>query len=94
MKKQILTPIKIIESEGNLSYNESNRAWGTIRLKSEIINEFRQLREKRTKFNYRLLFYRDYEDFEKIVKQIIKDKEVIPMLVWFEKEREEGCRDS
>ena len=86
MKKHILAPIKIIESEGNLSYSESNQAWGTIRLKSELINEFRQLKEKRSKFNYRLLFYRDYEDFEKIVKQIIKDKEVIPMLVWLEKE--------
>ena len=49
------------------------------------INEFRQLKEKRSKFNYRLLFYRDYEDFEKIVKQIIKNKEVIPMLIWLEK---------
>ncbi|MDP3027470.1 MAG: hypothetical protein Q8N63_07205 [Nanoarchaeota archaeon] len=84
--KNTLAPIKIIESEGNLSYNESNQAWGTLRLKSELINEFRQLKEKRSKFNYRLLFYRDYEDFEKIVKQIIKDKKVIPMLVWLEKE--------
>ena len=86
MKKQTLTPIKIIESEGNLSYSESNQAWGTIRLKSEIINEFKQLKEKRTKFNYRLMLYRNYEDFEKILKQIIKNKEVIPVLVWFEKE--------
>ena len=86
MKSSTLAPIKIIESRGKLSYNESNRAWGTIRLKSELINEFKQLREKRTKFNYRLILYRDYEDFEKTVKQIIKNKEVIPMLVWFEKE--------
>ncbi len=90
MKKQILAPIKIIESKGKLSYNESNRAWGTIRLKSEIINEFRQLREKRTKFNYKLILYRDYEDFEKTLKQIIKNKEVIPVLIWFEKERVES----
>ena len=89
MKSSILAPIKIIESKGRLSYNESNQAWGTIRLKSELINEFRQLKEKRSKFNYKLLFYRDYEDFEKTVKQIIKSKEVIPVLVWFEKERVE-----
>ena len=43
--------------------------------KPEIVKEFRQLKEKRSRFSYELLFYRDYEEFEKAVKEIVKKKE-------------------
>ncbi len=85
MKNQMLTPRKIVESQGKLSYNESTQAWGTLRFKSELIKEFHQLKEKRSKFGYNLIFYRDYEEFEKAVREIIKKKEILPILMWFEK---------
>jgi len=88
MKKSILTPRTVIESKGKLSYNESTQAWATLRFKSEIVKEFRQLKEKRSKFSYKLMFYRDYGLFEKFIKELIKKKDVLPVLIWFEKEFE------
>jgi len=86
MKKQTLTPRKIIEVDGNLYYDGNSQAWSIIRLKQELVKEFRQLREKRSKFNYRILFYRTYEEFEKAMKDIIKNKDVLPILMFLEKE--------
>ena len=80
-----LTPKTYVESKGKLSYNESTRSWGTLRFKSEIIKEFRQLKEGRSEFIYKVLLNRNYEEFEKRIKEILKNKEAIPLLVWFEK---------
>jgi len=81
-----LTPKTSVESTGKLSYNESTRSWGTLRFKSELIREFRQLKEKNSKFLYKILLHRTYEEFEKKIKEMIKNKEPIPLLLWFEKE--------
>jgi hypothetical protein len=87
MDKKPLFPINIVESEGNLSYNESNQSWGTIRLKSEIINEFRQLREKRSKFSYKILYHRDPKELERMVKKLTRDNmKVMPFLLFLYKE--------
>jgi len=41
--EKILKPTEEpLEMEGKMSYAESQRAWGTIRLKSEIFNEFKK----------------------------------------------------
>lgn len=88
MKESPLTPPKLVESSGKVSYTESNQAWGTIRLKSEIIHEFRQLKEKRSRFKYKLLFFRDHKDFEEKIKSVVRDKGAIPFLIWLEKERD------
>jgi len=84
-----LTPKTFVESTGRLSYNESTRSWGTLRFKSELVKEFRQLKEKSSTFSYKVLLFRNYEEFEKKVKDLIKNKEPIPLLVWFEKESKE-----
>jgi hypothetical protein len=86
MEKKTLAQRKIIESGGKLSYTESNQAWGTLRLRSEIINEFKQLKEKMSKFSYQLILYKNYEDFEKAAKEIVKEKGILPILVWLKKE--------
>ena len=75
-----------LEMEGKMSYAESQRAWGTIRLKSKIFNEFKQLKKKRDKFGYKLMFCREFEQLDKEIKKIKKDIGVPPMLVWFLKE--------
>lgn len=38
-----------------MTYGESNQAWNTIKLKSEFLNEFKQLKEKRSKFSYEII---------------------------------------
>ena len=75
-----------LEMEGKMSYAESQGAWGTIRLKSKIFNEFKQLKKKREKFGYKLMFCREFEQLDKEIKKIKKDIGVPPLLVWFLKE--------
>jgi len=86
MKKQTLTPTKIVEIDGSLYYEEKLGAWSIMRLKADLIHEFNQLKEKRSKIGYRLVFYRNYEEFEKQMKKIVKEKGVLPVLMFFEKE--------
>ena len=59
---------------------------GTIHLKSEIFKEFKQLKSRRDKFGYKLMFYREFEQLEKEIGKIKKEIEVPPLLVWFLKE--------
>ena len=73
-------PIKI---DGKLSYAESQRAWGIIRFKKEILSEFSQLKRKRESFGYQMIFCRNKEDFEKQLKEIMEKGLPIPVLLWF-----------
>ena len=87
MEKKPLTPRNFIDVEGKIIYSEGNQAWNIIKLKKEFLNEFHQLKEKRLKlFSYKMLYYRTYEEFEKVVKEIVKKKGVLPILMWLEKE--------
>ncbi len=85
--RKILKPTEDpLEMEGRMSYAESQRAWGTIRLKSEIFNEFKQLKSRRDKFGYKLIFCREFEQLEKEIRKIKKEIGVPPLLVWFVRE--------
>ncbi|GEM_PF-2959415 len=85
--QKILKPTEDpMEMEGKMSYTESQRAWGTLRLKSEIFNEFKQLKRRQDKFGYKLMFCRGFDQLEKEIKRIKKDIGVPPLLVWFVKE--------
>ena len=64
-EKQALTPRKIIEIEGKVHYSESFQAWNTLMLKKELFSEFPQLKEKRSKFSYKLAYCRDSKELEK-----------------------------
>jgi len=85
MEKKTLSPRKIINSFGKLHYSESNQAWGNIILKKEIVDEFPQLKEKRSSFSYEVKFCRDSEEFEKMVK-ILKKGQVMPLLMFIYQE--------
>lgn len=85
--QKILKPTEgPLEMEGKMSYAESQRAWGTIRLKSEIFKEFKQLKKRKEKFGYKLMFCRKFDQLEKEIKRIKKEIGVPPLLVWFVKE--------
>ena len=75
----------IIKTEGYLSYGENVQGWNTIRLKKELINEFSALKEKSSKFSYTLTFYRTYEELEKALKKIKREKLPLPMLLFLQK---------
>lgn len=85
--QKILKPTEEpLEMEGKMSYAESQRAWGTLRLKSEIFNEFKQLKKRQNKFGYKLMFCRGFDQLEEEIKRIKKDIGIPPLLVWFLKE--------
>jgi hypothetical protein len=90
MERKTLIPRKVINTEGNLYYDERNRAFGIVRLKSDLVNEFPQLKEKQSKFSYKIVYYRNIEEFEKVIKELKNKKsENLPVLMWFFKEEKE-----
>jgi len=85
--KKLLTPRKELEIFGKISYKESLGLWSIIRLKKEIINEFPQLKEKRSRFGYKMNYYRDIAQLENVVKELKKNKDQpMPVLMWLYKE--------
>lgn len=83
--KKILAPRTTINSEGKIAYSESFQAWNTIHLKKDLFSEFPALREKRSKFAYKLVFCRDLKEFEEILKESKKGNS-LPLLLWLYKE--------
>jgi hypothetical protein len=88
MENKSLVPRKIVESEGSIHYSESFQAWNTLKLKKDLLLEFPQLKEKRSKFSYRLCYYRDIKQLEEGLKEIIsgKNSKGTPFLLWLCKE--------
>jgi len=84
--RQPLTPRKVISVGGKVHYSESNQAWNTIKLKTEFLNEFQQLKEKRSKFSYEMIFGRGEEEMVEAIKKIIKDKTLMPVLMFLYKD--------
>ena len=84
-QKNALIPRTKINSEGEIAYSESFQAWNTIRLKKELFEEFPQLKEKRSKFCYKLVYHRNSQELEKAIKELIKG-EIVPILMYLYKE--------
>jgi len=74
------------ELGGKIHYSESNQAWNTIKLKTEFLNEFHQLKEKRSKFSYEMIFGRTEEEMVEAMKKITRNKKLIPVLMFLYKD--------
>jgi len=85
MERKSLIPRNVIEILGKLSYGESLGAWNTIRFKKELVKEFPQLEEKRSKFSYKVVYYKDLKGFEKTLKEVKREGN-LPLLLWVFKE--------
>jgi hypothetical protein len=88
MERKTLVPRKVFETDGKLIYNESQKAFATLILKQDFLNEFSQLKERRSAFGYHLKFFRNPEELDKAVKEIKKDG-AMPLLVWFYRNNKE-----
>ena len=84
--KEPLQPRRVINVGRKVHYSESNQAWNTIKLKTEFLNEFSQLKEKRSKFSYEMIFGRTEEEMVEAIKKIIKDKTLMPVLMFLYKD--------
>ena len=88
MEAQVLRPQKNkLEINGRLSYLESTHSWSLMNLRKAIIEEFPQLKERISSFSYKMLFYHDYENLEKFVRKLKKNKDALPILVWLVREK-------
>jgi len=83
--KKLLAPKKIIDIDGKLAYAEGFQSWNVLRLKKEIINEFPALKEKRSSFSYKLMFFRTFEDLRNTVNKL-KNEDVMPIMLWLYKD--------
>ena len=82
---------KVINGEGKVAYSESAQAWNVIKLKKELFDEFPELKEKRSSFSYQLKHFRDPKEFEKVLKELKKEKEdFMPLLLFLYKEVKQG----
>jgi hypothetical protein len=50
-------------------------------------NEFHQLKEKRSKFSYEMIFGRTEIEMVEAIKKIIKDKTLMPVLMFLYKDK-------
>ena len=89
MEEKKLRPIRTeVKVKGKLYYSESFACWNSLRFRKEIVNEFPQLKEKISKFTYSMLLHHDYDELEKEISKIKRDKEAIPILLWMAKEKQ------
>lgn len=89
MEGKILQPTRnILDIKGKIAYGDSSQSWSNIRLKKEIVNEFPALKEKRANFSYNLIFYRSYNELEKAIKKMRRQKVPLPLLLFMIKESE------
>lgn len=84
--KEPLIPRNVIDIRGRVHYSESSQSWNTIKLKTEFLNEFKQLKEKRSKFSYELIFSRDKEEVLAKFKEALKDNNTVPILMFLYKD--------
>jgi hypothetical protein len=90
MELQILKPVhETIDIQSTILYTSSDRAWNVIRLKKPILDEFPQLKEKRAKFFYKMIHHNNYKELEKAVRKMKRNKETVPILLFFYKAKQE-----
>ena len=75
-----------VDSSGKMSYGESVRAWNTIRLKKEFVNEFPDLKNRSFKVKYNINFQQSYADLEKKLKKMKRLNMPVPILLLFERD--------
>ncbi len=88
MGEQILRPSRSeIKAKGKMYYQNEDHAWNLIRIRKEVLNEFKQLKERMSRFTYNMIFYSEWNEFEKSMRKARKKGVPTPLLVWFVKEK-------
>jgi hypothetical protein len=88
MEVQILRPVeKAIDLQGKILYHQCDRAWSLVRIRKDILNKFPQLREKRARFSYKMILHQNYNELEKAIRKLKRNKETLPILLFLYKEK-------
>lgn len=88
MEAQILRPSrKEINAKGKMYYQAEDHAWNLLRIRKEILNEFKQLKERMSRFTYNMLFYSEWNELEKAMRKFKREGLPPPIFIWFVKEK-------
>lgn len=88
MDAQTLRPRRErIEINGKLSYQESTHSWCQLALRKAMLDEFPQLKERMSSFGYKMIFYPEYDQLERFIRKLRREKEAVPILMWLVKEK-------
>ena len=71
--------------QGKLSYNESAQAWSLLRLHKALLDEFKELKEKRGIFGYEIVLFYSYEQLDRFIAEVKNAGKVPPLLLWIGK---------
>jgi len=89
MEPRILRPVKKPTNlRGRVYYDSPNGAWSIIRLRKEIVNDFSELKEKRSSFSYQMVFYQTPQELEKAIREMRKEDKPLPILLFLVKDEE------
>jgi len=81
---------EVLDINGSVSYSMSSRAWNTLRIKKELLEEFPLLRERREKIDYKMVLYRDPVDLFLAAEKIMDAEDALPILLYFTRRTEQG----
>jgi hypothetical protein len=51
------------------------------------LNEFKQLKEKRSNFSYEMIFGRDEKDMVEALKKVLREGRMMPIIMYLYKEK-------
>jgi hypothetical protein len=88
-EKEAILPRRLVKINGKVRYSEGNQAWNLIKLKTEFLNEFKQLKEKRSNFSYEMVFGRSKAEMIETLKRTLEDESLMPVLMFLYKEKGE-----
>jgi len=87
MEENILRPDRDeIKAKGKMYYHPEDHAWNILRIKKEILNEFKPLKEKMSKFSYNMFFHSEWNNFELAIRRHRRKGLPPPIMMWFVKE--------
>ncbi len=87
--KNSLEPTNKIETKGRLAYHEAARAYNTIRLPRQLIDQFPELRNRLLKITFKIRFFRHYSDLKRCIWELEYSNEIPPLLLSLHLKNEE-----
>jgi len=90
---KFLSPVReTLEVKGKLTYNEGDRAFTSLKIKKEFLQEFPDLREKIEEFDfvYLMKLHRSFKTLKKEIETMEKDSESVPIVLFLGKEKKDN----
>ncbi len=84
----IAPELKVVVSEGILTYEERTRAWSTLRIKKEVTYLIPALRERSQKISYHLKVFLSLQAFQEFSEKVMKKELPVPTVLYFQNEKE------